>query len=226
MPNAPVYDAHADWYEQYITGPAATFSCRVRRLLADLLGDGSGEVCLDVCCGTGAHAACLRDLGWQPVGVDLSAGQLRHARNRLPVALADAAHLPVAAGRLPAAVAVLCHTDLPDYSTVVTEVAGALRPGGRFVHIGVHPCFVGAFADWHDPAQVVIDNGYADPSYRFDSWTPHGVRARVGAWHTPLPDLLNAVTAAGLRLHRLVEDAPRGVPDLLGYVATRPAEHG
>ncbi|WP_405430575.1 hypothetical protein [Micromonospora sp. NBC_00617] len=43
------------------------------------------------------------DLGWTPVGVDLSGGQLRHARGRLPVARGDASTLPIADTSLPAA---------------------------------------------------------------------------------------------------------------------------
>ncbi|MER6595412.1 methyltransferase domain-containing protein, partial [Micromonospora purpureochromogenes] len=78
------YDAHADWYEQFVSDTAADYMTRVRRQLADLLGPGPGR-CLDLCCGTGAHAAELRRSGWEPVGVDLSGGQLRHACARLPV---------------------------------------------------------------------------------------------------------------------------------------------
>lgn len=157
-----------------------------------------------------------------PLGLDLSRGQLRHARARLPVARADAARLPVTDRSVPAVVCVLAHTDVPDYPAVLAQAARVLRPGGRFVHLGVHPCFVGAFADWSDRARVVVSTGYADRSYRFDSWTPHGVRARVGAWHLPLADLLHAAVQAGLQLGEVVEDGPRGVPDLFGFAATKP----
>jgi hypothetical protein len=37
-----------------------------------------------------------------------------------------------------------------------TGVRAALRPGGVFVHVGVHPCFCGGFAERGDPAAVVI----------------------------------------------------------------------
>src|SRR5206468_7694060 len=97
--------------------------------------------------------------GGTPVGVDLSLRQLRHAAARLPVAAGDAARLPVADASVPAAVCLLAHTDVPDYPAVVREVARVLAPGGRFVHIGVHPCFAGAFADRSDPARIVVDSG-------------------------------------------------------------------
>ena len=49
------YDAHADWYEEHVTLDAADFTRRTGEVLADLLGPGTGP-CLDVACGTGAHA--------------------------------------------------------------------------------------------------------------------------------------------------------------------------
>jgi SAM-dependent methyltransferase len=218
---AAAYDPHADWYDAYVHTTAGGYTGRTRAMLADLLGTGTGT-CLDLCCGTGAHADALRDLGWAPVGVDLSRGQLRHAAGRLPVALGDATALPIAAASVPAAVCVLAHTDMPDYAAALREVARVLTPGGRFVHIGVHPCFVGAFADWSDRPRVLVDDRYADRSHTFDAWCPTGVRAKVGAWHVPLAELLNAVVAAGLRVQRSAESGAGGVPQTFGLLATRP----
>jgi len=219
MTSTAAYDAHADWYEDYITRPAGDYFLRVGRVLRDLLGPGSGT-CLDVCCGTGINAASVRELGWTPVGVDLSGGQLRHAAHRLPVALGDATALPVADRSIPAAVCVLAHTDMPDYATALREIARVLRPVGRFVHVGLHPCFIGGFADWTDRARIIIDPGYADRSRTFNAWCLEGVR--VGAWHVPLTDLLNAVTAAGLRLIHTTESTADAVPDMFGFVAQAP----
>ncbi|MCX4388412.1 methyltransferase domain-containing protein [Micromonospora peucetia] len=216
------YDAYADWYEAFATDTSNDYMTQVRSRLRDLLGAGSGR-CLDLCCGTGLQAAELRALGWHPVGVDLSAGQLRHARPRLPVARADAAALPVADASVPAVACVLAHTDVPDYPAVIAEAARVLAPGGRFVHVGVHPCFTGAFADRSDRERIVIDGGYAERERSFRAWSPHGVRVRVGAWHVPLADLLNAVTDAGLTLVRTAEAGLGPVPDLFAFLAIRPA---
>ncbi|GIF95936.1 class I SAM-dependent methyltransferase [Catellatospora citrea] len=213
------YDAHADWYNDFMSPAAGDYLRRVHNTLTDLLGPGDGS-CLDVGCGTGAHVPPVADLGWTPLGVDLSAGQLRHAMHRLPVAVADAARLPFADNTLPAAVCVLISTDVPDYGAVIAEVGRVLRPGGRFVHLGVHPCFVGAFADWSDRPRVVVDERYTDRSHTYDTWNPHGVRARVGGWQIPLADLLNAATTAGLRLDRVAESGT-GIPDLFGFAAVK-----
>jgi SAM-dependent methyltransferase len=215
------YDPYADWYDEFITG--STYINRVHATLAHLLGRGTGT-CLDICCGTGAHAPAITNLGWTPVGVDLSRGQLRHATTPLPVAAADATHLPVRNGSVPAAVCVLASTDVPDYAAVLREAARVLRPSGRFVHVGVHPCFIGAFADRADPDRIVIDARYADRSHTHDAWSPHGVRARVGAWHVPFADLVNDLLDTGLRLVRTVENGPGGVPDIYGFAAVKPAD--
>ncbi|MFI2712508.1 class I SAM-dependent methyltransferase [Micromonospora sp. NPDC018662] len=217
-----LYDDIADWYEEYASDTSGPYMDRVRSVLAELLGAGPGR-CLDLCCGTGAHAAELARLGWTPVGVDLSAGQLRHARARLPVARADATALPLADGAVPAAVCVLAHTDMPDYPAALAEMARVLAPGGRLVHVGVHPCFVGAFADRSEPERIVIDGGYAERERTVRSWNAAGVRARVGAWHLPLADLLTAGTATGLVLDRVVESGSGPVPDVLAFAATKPA---
>ena len=168
MAPTAAYDEIADWYEQEFLarqrpdgGRSEADPLGVDRALRDLLGRGRGT-CLEVGCGTGVRAGTVRELGWTPVGVDLSAGMLRHARARLPVVRADAERLPVRDGAVAAAVAVMVHTDMPAYPAVLAEVARVLRPGGVLVHVGVHPCFCGGFADRSDPDAVVIAPGYLD----------------------------------------------------------------
>lgn len=212
------YDDIADWYEQRFLAHGQD-TIGIDAALRGLLGPGAG-VCLEIGCGTGVHAATIRALGRTPVGVDLSAGMLRHAHDRLPTAQGDATRLPVRDGAVPAVVAVMTHTDMPDYPAVLREVARVLRPGGVFVHVGVHPCFCGGFADRTDPAAVVIRPGYLDGHWTTDSWTDQGIRDKVGASHWPLPDLLHMVLAADLTPTRFAEGgAP--VPVVLALRAMR-----
>jgi SAM-dependent methyltransferase len=214
------YDDIADWYADYIAGDAAGFTARAGGMLVEMLGRGSGP-CWDLACGTGVYADTIRELGWTPVGTDISAGQLRRAARCMPVVLADAAHAPIKPGSLGAVASILCHTDMEDYAGACQAAATALRPGGRFVHVGVHPCFTGAFADWSRRPDVVIGPGYWRRDRRFEAWTPHGVRARVGAVHRPLSDLVAAVVAAGLVLDAVAEFGDP-TPDLLAMRAHRP----
>ena len=193
------YDTIADWYEtEFLAAQAGGDPIGVHAALRELLGAGDGAVCLEVGCGTGTHAAQVREQGWTPVGIDLSAGMLRHARGRLPIARADATRLPIRDRSVPAVIAMMVHTDMPAYPEVVREVARVLRPGGVFVHVGVHPCFCGGFADRGDPEAVVIRPGYLDGHFTYKSWTDAGVRAKVGASHWPLHELLGMFTGAGL----------------------------
>ncbi|HEX5494219.1 MAG TPA: methyltransferase domain-containing protein [Mycobacteriales bacterium] len=219
---AAAYDQIADWYERvFLVGQRSEGQdpLGLRRALRDLLGPGTG-ICLDIGCGTGIHAGPVRELGWTPVGFDLSGGMLHYARDRLPAARADAERLPVRDGSVPAVLAMMVHTDMPGYPAVLREAARVLRPGGMLVHIGVHPCFCGGFADRGDPDAVVIGPGYLDGHWTTESWTDRGVRARVGAVHRPLPDLMHAFGAAGLTLERFTEGgAP--TPTVLAVRARR-----
>jgi hypothetical protein len=116
----------------------------------------------------------------------------------------------------------MVHTDMPGYQAVVREAARVLRPGGALVHVGVHPCFCGGFADRSDPQAVVIGPGYLDRHWTKASWTDRGVRDKVGATHFPLPALLHAFTCAGLTLDRFAEGGTPS-PQVFAIRASKPA---
>jgi SAM-dependent methyltransferase len=115
----------------------------------------------------------------------------------------------------------MVHTDMPGYPEVLREAARVLRPGGVFVHVGVHPCFCGGFADRGDPAAVVIRPGYLDGHWTKASWTSEGLRDKVGATHRPLPDLMHAFLGAGLAPERFAEDG-EPTPAVLAVRARKP----
>lgn len=201
------YDEIADWYEHVFLAQSRDSTehpLGIDRALHTLLGPGSGP-CLEIGCGTGEWAALVRELGRSPIGLDLSARMLRYAQPRMTVVQADAGHLPFASSTVPVAITVMAHTDMPHYPTVLTEIARVLRPGGVFVHVGVHPCFCGGFADRRDPEAVVIRPGYLDNAWTTASWTDQGLRDKVGASHWPLPELMHSVLDAGLVPERLTE---------------------
>jgi SAM-dependent methyltransferase len=215
------YDAIADWYEDTFLQGQPGDPLEFDRLVPELIGRGDG-VCLEVGCGTGAHAERVRRLGWTPVGVDLSAGMLRRGRGRLPAARADASRLPVPDAAVPAVASIMVHTDMPAYPAVLREAARVLQPGGVLAHVGVHPCFCGGFADRSDPANVLVGPGYLDGHWTTASWTDQGVRDKVGASHWPLPELLHMVLAVGLQLEWFAEGG-QPVPVVLALRARKPA---
>ena len=115
----------------------------------------------------------------------------------------------------------MCHTDIDDYPAACRALAPLLRPGGVFAHVGMHPCFTGAFSDRSDPARVVISPGYWHRTRSFEAWSRHGVRARVGALHLPLGELLAAFVSAGLVIDAVAE-LGHPLPDILAVRCIRP----
>ncbi len=213
------YDDIAEWYEneflklQRSMADDHEFADRigVDQALVELLGEGSG-ICLEVGCGTGIYADRVASLGWTPVGIDISSGMLGFAKDRLAVAHSDGCELPFATDSVPAVISVMTHTDAPDYPQMLREMTRVLKPGGVLVHVGVHPCFCGSFADRTDAPNVTVRPGYLE-----SGWTPakgpeagtlgqNGqVRDKVGAGHFALADLLNLFPKNGLTVDRLFE---------------------
>jgi SAM-dependent methyltransferase len=223
MPAA--YDAIADWYEyeflsdRHTDGLPASDQIGVDGSLSELLGEGLG-LALEIGCGTGIHATRIRGLGWLPIGIDLSAGMLRHARTRLPIAQAKGECLPFADASFASVVTVMIHTDVSDYRAVLDEAWRVLAPGGSFVHVGVHPCFCGGFADRTDPGAIVVHPGYLDGHWTKASWTDRGLRDKVGATHMPLPALFRGLLDAGFALVDFKEGG-EPTPTVLAMRATK-----
>ena len=115
----------------------------------------------------------------------------------------------------------MVHTDVSEYRPIVQEITRVLRPGGRFVHIGVHPCFCGGFADRTDPQAVVIKPGYRKGSWTTESWTSQGNRDKVGASDMPIAELMNTALDAGFELQH-VSEGGEPTPITLSFCA---AEH-
>jgi SAM-dependent methyltransferase len=206
------YDGHADWYDQ-------TFFASLRgeeeSFLRAQLGAGGGRVCLDVACGTGRCGPILAGAGYRAVGLDLSADQLRLARRRLPaVVRADARFLPVPDASVAAAVGLFFHTDVEDFAAVVREVARCLRPAGRFIYLGTHPCFVGPFVYRLTERDDLALNFV--PGYGAAGWADRGsgdgsmIGARVGFHHKPLEGFLEAFATAGLTIRTAREFSKPG----------------
>ena len=130
---------------------------------------------------------------------------------------------PSRTASLDAVIAVMVHTDVLAYGPVLEEARRVLRPGGRFVHVGVHPCFCGGFADRSDPRAVVVRPGYLDGAWTTDSWTDRGIRDKVGASHLPVAVLLNTVLDSGLELRRVGEGG-EPTPIVLAFQARKPLD--
>ena len=212
------YDGHAQWYEQDFLGRPGS-GTDTREIVTRLLGHGSGRL-LDVGCGTGVYAKSFTELGWSVTGVDVSEDMLRFARERkVDVVCADARSLPFDAGSFDAAVSLWTHTDVGDFSAVTREIARVLRPAGRFVYVGAHPCFVGPHARFPFAQGVPeLHQGYGQIG-PYDASapgvSPEGLRARVGGVHVPLGGLMTAFLEAGFQLESFEEPFVREYPYML-----------
>jgi SAM-dependent methyltransferase len=220
-----LYDGVADWYDRNFA-PSPEVTEAVRRLT----GPGPGRA-LDVGCGTGFHLRTLVELGWSVTGIDLSDDQLRLARERAgevaEIVHGDATVLPFPDGSFDVVLSAFTHTDLADFSGTIREAARVLAPDGRLVYLGPHPCFVGPHSAFIEGKGVPeLHPGYQETGrYEADGEriSPHGIRARVGAVHLPLGDLLQAFLAAGLRIDAFEEPVlpDREYPHWLALRAAR-----
>lgn len=214
-PGAARYDGFADWYEEFNTPGVAANAA----VISGLLGPGEGR-CLDLGCGTGLYFDAVRATGRIPFGVDRSADQLRFARERGLCVQGDAAAIPFADHAFRTVLMVWISTDVDDLAAVVREAVRVLRPGGRAVFLGAHPCFMGPHIEYREDGGRLIH-----PTYRLAAWHPRqpwwtggaGLRNRVGMRHVPLAEFLHAFLDAGLTVERVVEPEPhRAVPGALG----------
>jgi SAM-dependent methyltransferase len=178
---------------------------------ARLLGDVRGRRVLEVGCGAAQCSRWLASHGADSVGIDLSAGMLRHSLRldtagggaRTAVAQADARALPF--GREVFDLAFTSYGALPfvaDPEQVHREVARVLRPGGRWVFSVTHP-FRWAFPDDPGPPGLTVTTSYFDR-------TPYVERDESGRpvyveHHSTVGDDVRALRMAGFEVEDLVE---------------------
>jgi SAM-dependent methyltransferase len=219
------YDGVADWYDENFP-PSPQVTDTVRRLA----GRGPGRA-LDLGCGTGFHLPTLVELGWTVAGVDVSEDQLRVARKRVGETVdlvhGDGTELPFDDGSFDLVLSAFTHTDVDGFATMIGEAARTLAPRGRIVYLGPHPCFVGPHSTFVEGRGVpTLHPGYADTG-RYEPtsgrFSPTGIRARVGAVHLPLGELLQAFLGAGLHIDAFEEPVPvdREYPHWLALRAMR-----
>jgi SAM-dependent methyltransferase len=206
------YDGLAEEYDAFLARGWEYYELAAEALRR-LLGTGDGR-CLDVGCGTGRFLGVAEALGWRPVGVDASSDQLGLARERHPeleLVRADAERLPFEDESFAAAYSTFTHTDFDDFAVALYEVRRVLVPGGRFVYVGNHPCFVGATQEHLATGLPRLHPGYR----RAGRWqvadapgtTPGGWRQRLGSFvHLPLGEFLSSFGGFTLESVEELED--------------------
>jgi SAM-dependent methyltransferase len=204
------YDEAADFY---ISGFDSADDS-VSLALLDLLGPITGLRVLDVACGHGRTTRELARRGAEVVGIDISGNLLARARQleqdeplgiryvHSDVTVSDV----LDAATFDAATCSFGLSDIDDLDGAIAAVAGALRPGGRFVFSILHPCFAGG---------LDISGSWPDAGSYYDEgrWTAtggrSGLRQRVGASHRMMSTYHAALRRHGFWLDQLTEPLPR-----------------
>ena len=96
-----------------------------------------GSVVLDLAAGTGDLCRDLQGARHVAIGVDFSLGMLAHARTTAPLVQADASRLPVPAGSADGVTCGFALRNFADLDAFLSEVARAVRPGGRIALLDV-----------------------------------------------------------------------------------------
>lgn len=213
--NRSWWDAEADWYQQThgsFLGDEDLVWCPegLREADAGLLGDVRGVRVLELGCGAAAGARWLARAGADAVGLDLSAGMLRHAASggrrtkvTVPLVQADALALPFRDGCFDLVCTAFGAVPfVTDSAALMREVARVLRPGGRWVFAVTHP-MRWMFLD--DPTErgLTVVRSYFErrPYVEYD---PHGQPSYLEQ-HRTLGDRIRELVAAGFVLTDLVE---------------------
>jgi hypothetical protein len=119
------------------------------------------------------------------------------------------------------------HTDTDDFAAAVRQVARCLRPGGRFIYAGLHPCFIGPFVNRMSESEerrLLFAPGYGSVGWaNRASGDGTGLGGRVGFHHKTLASFFSAIVSSGLHLRDVREFASTGVvlPRNLGLVAEK-----
>lgn len=182
----------------------------LREAEAGLLGELAGRRVLEVGCGSAPCARWLAGRRARVVGLDISAGMLRHAVRAaretgiaVPLVQADAGRLPFADASFDLACSAFGAVPfVADSAAVMREVARVLRPGGRWVFAVTHP-MRWIFPDDPGEAGLIVTQSYFDrtPYVEVDA---RGVPTYV-EHHRTMGDRIREIVAAGLVLEDLVE---------------------
>lgn len=182
----------------------------VREADRRLLGDVSGKRVLEVGCGAASCSRWLAAQGAHPVGLDISAGMLRHAVSDGRQAGITVALVEASADQLPFAddsfdVACSAFGGVPfvaDSGAVMREVARTLRPGGRWVFAVTHP-MRWIFPDDPGPAGLTVAQSYFDRTPYLE--VNETGQATYVEHHRTLSDYVRQINEAGMRLVDLIE---------------------
>jgi SAM-dependent methyltransferase len=171
-----------------------------------------GRLTVDIGCGEGRLGRELRAIGHTVLALDASPTMARVTREHYqsqPVAVADAAQLPLADGVADLAIAFMSLQDIDDLDGAVREAARILMPGGRLCLAIVHPVnSAGSFVGEASNAEFRVEDSYLEERRVAVSVQRDGLRMTFHSVHRPLEAYARALSVAGFLVETMREPAP------------------
>lgn len=207
------WDPVAAWYDKLVGESGSDYHRQViLPATLRMLAPRTGERIIDVCCGQGVLARPLLESGVSTfTGVDASPRLIAAAKKhhggdpRVTFQVADvSAPGTWTDGSYDAATCLMAVHDVADVTAMFTNMARALKPGGRAVLVFMHPCFrIPRSTHWG------WDNDQKIQYRRIDAYlTPQQIPIithpgknsgeQTSFHHRPLATLLTALGTSGL----------------------------
>lgn len=214
------WDGVAGWYDKLVGADGSDYHQNVilPGVMA-LLDIQKGDDVIDVCCGQGVLVKHLLSAGAGKIhGVDASEKLISAARQRysneprVSFEIADACgKAPWADGSYNKAACVMAVHDVPDAEALMKNVSAALKSGGSFTIVMMHPCFrIPKKSHWGWDGDQKIQFRRLD---KYGSALEIAIQTRPGLntdegtvfYHRPLADLLTEIGAAGMGVTKCTE---------------------
>jgi ubiquinone/menaquinone biosynthesis C-methylase UbiE len=207
------WDPVASWYDKLVGESGSDYHQNViLPATLRMLAPQPGESIIDVCCGQGVLVRpLLASNVARFTGVDASQRLIESAKSRhggdprVSLIVADAC-LPGswADGTHDAATCVMAVHDVPNPVALFSNIALALKPGGRVLLVFMHPCFrIPKKTHWGWDADQKIQyrrlDSYATPlEIPITTHPGKGTGEQTHFYHRPLADILTALGQGGL----------------------------
>jgi ubiquinone/menaquinone biosynthesis C-methylase UbiE len=226
------WDQVASWYDKLVGDKGSDYHRHVILPAAmRLLVPAAGEKVLDLCCGQGVLIPLLLEAKVATVtAVDASPQLIASAESRFEndkrvrLIIADAC-VPGSwtDGSHDAAACIMAVHDVPDLAAMAQQAAAALKPGGRFVAIFMHPCFripQQAHWGWDEGRKLQyrrVDRYGVPQEIPILTHPGQGGGLTTTFYHRPVGEVLSAFGKAGLAVaiceelfsHRRSQPGPR-----------------
>jgi SAM-dependent methyltransferase len=219
---ATAWEAHADEWIAWAREPGHDgFWEWTWPALRELLPASEGLI-LDIACGEGRLGRELAQLGHHVVGIERSPSLAQAAASHasaLPVALADAAALPLKDAAVGLAVACMCLQDIDRLDAATAEMARVLRPGGTLLVALVHPV-ANCVLEPADGNALVTEHYLTERRMETDVERA-GLHMTFVSMHRPLSAYVCSLARGGFAVTDLRELGAGWVPWLLAFSAER-----